>query len=350
MYSPGSPPPTGEPSADDLIAGIAEFRRRLREAVVSVRRFISSQRPMFDTSKNAILVGTKACAEFAKLERRTGMLAEDVAYHTRRKKAPDKPFEVMIRDYLKQADTAASDTDGLSKGQKNGPRDVSAGLSSFVRESGPVLISKAQIVDTGLGPRDPISDITWVAEDLYSALRGMHKTFADVVVRISAIHQPLASYRDHEANPPVVDDDPRAVEDPTGRPAITELMEGCAAAMLQPISCCDGVVMAARTLRSSRNLELISLYGSEMATAAQRLEERWGESRLVIDRAHKLFVGSLSAGPDGGRGREARATASVQHAAEEAFTAAARQSRDVSGGVAKLASLIRNTGDAIDSV
>lgn len=344
-YSHGSPPPTGEPSADDLIAGIAEFRRRLGEAGVSVRRFISSPRFMFERNKDASLIGTKACAEFAKLELWTGMLVEDVGYHTRLKDAPDKPFEVVVRDYLRQAGEATEKARELSKDS-----DPAAGLSSFLQSRGPGLISKAQNVDAGLGPRDPISDIIWVAEDLYSALRGMHKTFTDIPLLTSGIYRPVESFRDYEANPPVVEHDPRAAEDPTGRPAITKLMEGCATALLQPISLCNDVVIAARGARSSPSLELISMYGSQMATAAAYLETRWDSSRRVIDHARRLLAAAVSASPDRGRGREARATASVRHAAEEAFTAAARRSRDVSGGVAKLVSLIRDTGDAIDSL
>ena len=225
---------------------------------------------------------------------------------------------------------------------------MAAGLSSYVRDSGPDLISKAQRVDAGLGPRDPISDVIWVAEDVYSSIRSMHKTFANVLLHISSRFVTAERYRDYNADPPVVDFDPRAMVDPTGPAAITKLVESCAATLLQPISSCNAIVMAARSMRGGKNLPLIALQGSQMATSAEQLETQWGESRRVIDHAHRLLATALHVGPDSGR--EARAITTTREAAAKAFTAAARQSRDVSAGVAKLMSLIRGTGDAIDSL
>ena len=135
-----------------------------------------------------------------------------------------------------------------------------------------------------------------------------------------------------------------------GSAAITKLMESCAAALLQPISSCNDVVKAARAVRGAKDLSTISLYNSVMATAAGHLETKCEESSRVIDHAHRLLATALHIGPDGGRGREARAITTTREAAVNAFTSTARQSRDVSGGVAKLVALIRNTGDAIDSL
>lgn len=336
-------PSTGEPSADQLIAGIQELQRHLHATTGKVRFFLRSPKSWVGGGKDVAIRGTNVCSALSTIAAQASMFTHDLRYHVLSNSTPDKAVEDEVTAFLEQSSAAAHDANELTAKARMG-----GGLSAYVKSAGPGLIGHAQRLDRGFGPRDPIADIIGTAEDLRSAIRQLYDTFSHAEDRVRGRIVGLDWGHGTDGTPHIMLSDPRAEADPTGPAGIALSLEGCRTAVIQPLGACIDIVRSARATRDG-DLAEAAKKTTDVQTYANRLERTWNAMYALIDRTYRVLVGAIRARPASSR-REDRNFTKAWATAGPAFTSAAGQMKAISAQVTALLDLIRNTGPDIDEL